>query len=176
MGYHHQVVTLAAQTTLPQPGLQRRWTALPGEALSGGGDPYMAYDRFSRTEQALWLKDTGTGFDPRVHVLWGYNALPRQRHCCNGLRRRRPDTAWPERIEGNRNSLRTWRKDLLAPASTAQDQAFLYDRLQQIVNRQRGVFHPHDRIRTGLPPFGYPKSPTYLEPHPSRPSMPSFFE
>ena len=50
MGYHHQVVTLAAQPTLPQAGIQRRWTALPGEAFSDGGDPYTAYDRFSCTE------------------------------------------------------------------------------------------------------------------------------
>ena len=38
MDYHRLVVIPTAQNTLPQPGLQRRWTALPGEALSAGGE------------------------------------------------------------------------------------------------------------------------------------------
>ena len=38
MDYHRLIVTPAVKTTLPQPGLQRRWTALPGEALSDGAE------------------------------------------------------------------------------------------------------------------------------------------
>ena len=115
---------MPAITTLPTPALQRRWKKLPGTPDGDGGDPYTAYDRFSRTEQSLWVKQTGeTTYDPRVYVQWGYD----------------------------RNSLRTWRKDLLAPAATQQDQAFLYDQLQQIVNRQRGVLNINHTAAGGIP-------------------------
>ena len=33
-------LAMAAKTTLPQARLQRRWTALDGEDVSDGGDPY----------------------------------------------------------------------------------------------------------------------------------------
>ena len=95
MGYHHRIVTPTVKSTLPQPGLQRRWNALDGEDVSDGGDPYTGYycplplvddlrdgfacnepliaakQCFGRTQRSLWLKDTGTELQPLVDIAWG---------------------------------------------------------------------------------------------------------
>ena len=168
-GYDSDVMAPATKTTLPQPGLQRRWTAPPGDELSDGGDRYTSYDCplplvddlrggfaklsahapwqcsrsqtrddlrsgfarnepliaakqcLGRTQRSLWLKDTGTELQPLVDIVWGYNALPRQRHRWVGLRRRRPHSAWPERSEGNQAGLRSWRRGRPAECRRSTD-------------------------------------------------------
>ncbi len=42
-GYDSDVMAPAVKATLPQPGLQRRWTALDGEDVSDGGEPCTGY-------------------------------------------------------------------------------------------------------------------------------------
>jgi RHS repeat-associated protein len=107
------------------PSLQRRWKNLPGEPVGDAGDPYTGYDRFGRTEQMRWIKPhTGdSGFDTLVNVQWGYN----------------------------RASQKTWRKDLLAPSSTGQDQHFGYDGLYQVTERQRGLLNVNTTAVGGVP-------------------------
>ena len=99
---------MVAKTTLPQLGLQRRWTALPGEELSDGANPYIGYDRFGRTQRSLWLKDTGIQLQPLVDVAWGYGQA----------------------------SLRTWRTD--RSPEEHQDQHFSYDELYQLTQPHQG--------------------------------------
>ena len=152
-GYDSDVMAPATKTTLPQPGLQRRWTALDGEDVSDGGDPYVGYDRFDRTQRSLWLKDTGTELEPVVDVAWGYNALPRQRHRWVGLRRRRPHSAWPERSEGNQAGLRNWRRDTTPGASEEHQDQMGYDQWRCIEERlgtstdpeRQYIWNPRDR-------------------------------
>ena len=59
----------------------------------GGMEVEYVYDADGRITQ---IKRDGNPI-----AIYTYNALPRQRHRCNGLRRRRPHSAWPERSEGN---------------------------------------------------------------------------
>ena len=123
MGYLRLIVTPAAKTTLHQPGLQRRWTALDGEDVSDGGDPNTGYDCplplvddlrdgfacnepliaakqcFGRTQRSLWLKDTGSELEPVVDVAWGYDQA----------------------------SLRTWRRDTTPGASEEHQDQLGYD-------------------------------------------------
>jgi RHS repeat-associated protein len=110
---------------MPAPGIQRRWKNLPGEPVGDAGDPYTGYDRFGRTEQMRWIKPHlgGNGFDTLANVQWGYN----------------------------RASQKTWRKDLLAPASTGQDQHFGYDGLNQVTERQRGLLNINTTAAGGIP-------------------------
>jgi RHS repeat-associated protein len=110
---------------MPTPMIQRRWKNLPGEPVGDAGDPYTGYDRFGRTEQMRWIKPhtEGNGFDTLAHVQWGYN----------------------------RASQKTWRKDLLAPASTGQNQHFGYDGLNQVTERQRGLLNINTTAVGGIP-------------------------
>jgi hypothetical protein len=94
----------------PEPSVQRRWKKLAGEPIGDGGEPYTGYDRFGRTEQMRWYKVDGESDDPLVRVQWGYN----------------------------RASLKTWRRDLLAPSATGHDQRFGHDGLYQLTARLRG--------------------------------------
>ena len=54
------------------------------------------HDALGNLVERTWVNSTTTGVD-----TYSWNALPRLRHRCNGLRRRRPHSAWPERSEGN---------------------------------------------------------------------------
>ena len=54
------------------------------------------HDALGRLVERTWVNGPVSGVDN-----YSYNALPRQRHRCSGLRRRRPHSAWPERSEGN---------------------------------------------------------------------------
>ena len=111
--------------TFPQPGLERRWKKLAGQPNGDAGDPYTGYDRFNRVEQMLWQRSAGVPPVPMplVHVQWGYN----------------------------RASLKTWRKDLLAPASSGQDLHFGYDGLYQVAERQRGLLNTNTSAIGGIP-------------------------
>jgi RHS repeat-associated protein len=51
----------------------------------------------------------------------------------------------------NRASQKTWRKDLLAPAATGQDQNFGYDGLYQVTERQRGLLNVNTTAVGGIP-------------------------
>jgi RHS repeat-associated protein len=133
-------IAMAARTTLPQPGLQRRWTALPGEAMSDGGDPYVGYDRFGRTQRSLWLKDTGTELQPLSDIAWGYDQA----------------------------SLRTWRRDSSPGAPEEhQDQHFSYDELYQLTQRQRGTLNVNKTAVNGYAKeaedFGYDQQGNWLK-------------
>lgn len=110
-------------TKLPEPGVERRWKKLAGEPVGDAGDPYTGYDRFGRTEQMRWYKVDGESYDPLVSVQWGYN----------------------------RASLKTWRRDLLAPTGAAQDQHFGYDGLYQVTQRQRGLLNINATAVSGTP-------------------------
>jgi RHS repeat-associated protein len=72
-----------------------------------------------------WIKPHAgdSGFESLLDVQWGYN----------------------------RASLKTWRKDLLAPASTGQDQHFRYDGLYQVTERQRGLLNVNTTAVGGIP-------------------------
>ncbi|SKA77159.1 RHS repeat-associated core domain-containing protein [Prosthecobacter debontii] len=109
-------------TTLHAAGIQRRWKKLAGAPDGDAGDPYTGYDRFGRLEQTLW-RQTGGAENTLVQVQWGYN----------------------------RGSSKTWRKDLLAPAATSQDQAYSYDGLQQIKQRQQGLLNINRTAIGGIP-------------------------
>ena len=110
--------------TIPTPNIQRRWKALPGEPVGDAGDPYTGYDRFGRTERMRWGKvETGGSFTPLVDVKWGYD----------------------------QNSQKTWKKDALAPPSTAQDQIFTYDELVQLTMRQAGMLNINHTAVVGIP-------------------------
>ena len=111
-------------TTLPEPSVERRWKKLPDQPVGDAGDPYTGYDRFGRTEQMLWGRaQAGGGFEKLVEVQWGHD----------------------------RASLKTWRKDLLAPASTGPDQHFGYDGLYQVTERQRGLLNTNASAIGGIP-------------------------
>ncbi len=114
---------MPAVTLLPEPGVQRRWKKLASEPVGDGGDPYTGYDRFGRIEQMRWYKVESETYNPLVSVQWGYN----------------------------RASLKTWRRDLLAPAATGQDQYFDYDGLHQVTERQRGVLNINATSVGGTP-------------------------
>jgi YD repeat-containing protein len=109
-------------TSLPQPAIQRRWKKLSGQPDGDAGDPYTGYDRFGRTEQMQWWT-TGGSPASLVNVQWGYN----------------------------RASQKTWRKDLLAPGSTGQDQHFGYDGLNQATERQRGLLNINATAISSIP-------------------------
>ena len=125
--------------SFPQPGLERRWKKLPGQPDGDAGDPYTGYDRFGRTERMLWGRpQEAGGFEMLVDVQWGYD----------------------------RASLKTWRKDLLAPAATNQDQHFGYDGLYQVTQRQRGLLNTSTTAIGGVPAqqegFGYDETGNWV--------------
>ena len=92
--------------------------------MGDAGDQYTGYDRFGRTERMRWGKlGDGGSFTPLVDVKWGYSP----------------------------SSQKTWRKDMLAPTATQQDQRFLYDGLQQVTERQRGVLNINHTAAGGVP-------------------------
>ena len=110
---------------MPTPTIQRRWKSLPGEPAGDAGDPYTGYDRFGRTEAMRWIKPHvgDGGLDTLVNVQWGYS----------------------------RASQKTWRKDLLAPASAQQDQHFAYDGLYQVTERTKGLLNVNTSAVGGIP-------------------------
>ena len=105
--------------------IQRRWKNRPGEPVGVAGDADTGHDRFGRMEEMLWMRTHSgdSGFDTLVTVQWG----------------------------NNRASQKTWRKDLLAPASTGQDQHFGYDGQYQVTERQRGLLNINTTAVGGIP-------------------------
>ena len=79
-----------------------RYTSVGGVAQthSARGD-LLHHNDFTLLYDADGHLISATRAAPAATQHYLYNALPRQRHCCNGLRRRRPDSAWPEQSEGN---------------------------------------------------------------------------
>ncbi len=137
--YRYAGAAMPVVTLLPQPTVERRWKKLAGQPNGDGGDPYTGYDRFGRVEQMQWLKNLGSGnYTDLVNVRWGYN----------------------------RASLKTWRQDLLAPASAKQDQHFGYDNLYQVTERQRGLLNVSDTAIGGVPAqveeFNYDETGNWL--------------
>jgi hypothetical protein len=145
---------------MPTPAIQRRWKNLPGEPVGEAGNPFTGYDRFGRTEQMQWW--SGTGILPvgsasvplaaLVNIQWGYN----------------------------RASQKTWRKDLLAPATTGQDQHFGYDGLYQVTERQRGLLNINTTAVGGIPAqvenFSYDETGNWITYRQSNDGAPSIDE
>ncbi|WP_166442703.1 RHS repeat domain-containing protein [Phragmitibacter flavus] len=128
--YQHVGLGLPSITTLPQPGIEQRWKKLAGDPNGDGGDPYTGYDRFTRVIRSHWLKPATTPVS-LVDAQWGYD----------------------------RASLKTWRKDALAPSGSEQDQYFSYDNRYQVTQRQRGILDTGHTGISGTPAqqenFGY---------------------
>ena len=137
--FQYAGVAMPVVTKNPQPALERLWKKLPTEPVGDGGDPYTGYDRFGRVEQMFWRKQWGPdSYETYMKVQWGYN----------------------------RASLKTWRRDLLAPASAGQDQAFRYDGLQQVTKRERGVLNVNGTAVGGVAAqaesFGYDETGNWV--------------
>jgi RHS repeat-associated protein len=92
------------------------------EPASDGGDPYVGYDRFGRVEQMRWRKGDSSPVD-QEWIHYGFDAV------------------------GNR----TWRRNLVAPESAGQDEAYAYDGLSQLVRLQRGVVNVNRSSVRGAP-------------------------
>ncbi len=113
-----------AKVSYPEPGVNLSYISETGSSGDDAGDPYTGWDRFGRTQELPWRKDSTT----------------------------LPQTFLSQAKYGyNRASQRTWCTDPLAPAAKPQDEAYTYDGLYQLTGFSRGELNTNHTAIGGIP-------------------------